>query len=56
MEFEMMANTWRRQTYDRLINSLSEAQDEAAAENTQVQRGEGGIGHWKEERGAADER
>lgn len=52
----MMANIWRRQTYDRLINSLSEAQDEAAAENTQVQRGEGGIGHWKEERRAADKR
>lgn len=34
-------------TDDGLIDSLSEAQDEAATENTEVQRGEGGIGHWK---------
>lgn len=34
-------------TDDGLIDSLSEAQDEAATENTKVQRGEGGIRHWK---------
>lgn len=41
----MMGGHIQAQTDNRLIDSLSEAQDEAAAENTEVQREEGGIRH-----------
>lgn len=39
------AGNIRAQTDNRIIDSLSEAQDETAAENTDVQWGEGGIRH-----------
>lgn len=37
----------KTQTDYGLIDSLSEAQDEAASEIAVIQRGEGGIRHWK---------
>lgn len=47
MEYKVMG-TCEHMTGRQANDSLFEAQNEAAAENTEVQGGEGRIRHWKE--------